>query len=187
MSHHIFPVDWVFWTKAQNHERNKNFISEQINKKLNITKDDHVGIWSCDVNTEFFNPETHKYVDVVVTEIYPALDKMFDEIDTLIKPKTSTVTNIWYNKYDKGQNQEVHSHFGSDISGIYLLDLNEENTTAFYSFGASTTNTAKEIYKANKLQEGDIVLFPSHLLHYVLPSVKQRTTIAFNINCEFEK
>jgi hypothetical protein len=186
MSHYIFPVDWIFWTKAKHHESNKKHLSQVINNKLNLTKEDTKSNWDCSSNTEYFKQfDSGTYLEIISHEIYPALDEMFTEIDSLIKPQTSIVTDIWYNRYEKGQKHEVHGHPSSDISGIYLLDLNEENTTVFFSFGASVTKTVDPTYRTNKLQEGDIILFPSHLLHYVLPSLDTRTTIAFNINCEF--
>ena len=186
MPHHIFPNEFIFWTSAKNHEKNKLEISEMIEKKYNLTKNMQKNIWRCDVNTEFFDlNDNAKYTNLVVNEIYPALDKMFYEVKNLNIPKISSITNIWYNRYSKGHNQEVHSHTGHDISGIYLLELNEPNNTVFYSYPASTNNIVEEDIKSDFAKEGDIMLFPSNLLHYVLPTTKDRTTIAFNITCEF--
>jgi len=183
---HIFYNDFVFWDKASNHEQIKSILMPEIEKRLGVTKDQNT--WVCDVNTEFFSKYENagKYIDLVVSGIYPVLDKFFEELPFLKSPKKSTVVEIWYNHYVAGQFQEVHSHTSRmDISGIYLLKLEETNKTVFYSY--PTTNTklycaAKHLVEA---KEGDIILFPSHLSHYVLPCEKNRISIAFNIKCEF--
>jgi len=186
MGHYIFPTDFIFWTKAKNHEANKVALKEIVKSRLEETVGAQSKKWLCDVNTEFFNQDNNgKYKDLVVAEIYPALDELFTEIPTLKMPKVSTVDNIWYNHYSIGENQEVHTHFGAALSGIYFLELNEPNNTIFYSYSASMSQLGEEVKKTEFIKEGDIVLFPSHLLHYVLPSTKERTTIAFNIRCEF--
>jgi predicted 2-oxoglutarate/Fe(II)-dependent dioxygenase YbiX len=35
------------------------------------------------------------------------------------------------------------------------------------------------------VQEGDVILFPSTLLHYVNPSPANKVTISYNIGCIF--
>jgi len=185
--HYIYPADFIFWTPVTNHKNIKRELLPVIKKNLINTEKAQVNKWLCDVNTEFFSDDNKhiKYINLIVDEIYPALDKMFNEIN-LKAPKTSNVTSIWYNHYNISQGQEVHSHVGdgSVISGIYLLNLEEENKTVFYS---STANhvLCKATKTTENITEGNIILFPSHLLHYVLPCEKERTTIAFNIICNY--
>lgn len=184
--HHIFYNDFIFWDRISNHEQVKNVLVPEIEKKLNITKTQNT--WMCDVNTEFFskNEKINKYIDLIVTGIYPILDKFFEDFPFLNVPKKSTVVDIWYNHYVAGQYQEVHSHTNRvDISGIYLLKLDELNKTVFYSYPTTNTklyNSTKHLVEA---KEGDVILFPSYLSHYVQPCEKDRISIAFNIKCEF--
>jgi len=186
MAHYIFPTDFIFWAKAKHHEDNKFILQKIVQESLQETEGAQLKNWLCNVNTEFFNQNTiGKYTDLVLAEIYPALDALFEEIPTLRTPRVSTVTNIWYNHYAVGGNQEVHSHFGTTLSGVYFLELNEPNNTVFYSYGASMSQFVTGSKQTKFIEEGDILLFPSHLLHYVLPSTKERTTIAFNVECEF--
>jgi hypothetical protein len=185
--HHIFPSDFIFWAKAKNHLANKDFLYEEIIGSLDKTKDNHLGHWKCDVNTEFFaGSDTHsKYINLIVNDVYPALDCMFNELP-IKTPRNSTVKNIWYNYYEKGHTQEVHNH-GSNysLSGIYLLHLEEKNKTVFYSYNASTCGFLSGAKQLTEAEEGDIVIFPSSFLHYVLPCEKPRATIAFNIECDW--
>lgn len=182
---HLFISDFVYWVKAKNHKANKDFLYDQIMKSLPETENKHVGRWKCNVNTEYFSESNNfnKYTDLVTNEIYPALDSMFSEMP-LKTPKTSMVKNIWYNYYVEGHNQEIHNHLpNSNISGIYFLHLEEQNKTVFYSYNSSVSGLFEPNKQLIEAEEGDIALFPSNLLHYVLPCEKPRATISFNVEC----
>jgi len=188
---YLFPGDFIYWSKAKNHEHIKKTLLPIILGNLDATSNRQIGNWLCDVNTEFFNLNFSKYLPLITDEIYPVLDNMFAELQNLSinykTPKTSTVTSIWYNHYETNSNQEVHSHSNnrSSFSGIYVLNLNEENKTVFYSYNASIAGTGTEVKQLKEAKEGDIIIFPSSLLHYVLPCEQTRDSIAFNISCQY--
>jgi hypothetical protein len=185
--HYLYPADFIFWAPVTNHKNIKQELLPIIKENLINTEKAQLNKWLCDVNTEFFSKDNKyiKYINLIVDEIYPALDKLFTEINLKI-PKTSKVTSIWYNHYSNSQGQEVHSHIGngSTISGIYLLNLEEENKTVFYS-SAADYSLCNPVKATENINEGNIILFPSHLLHYALPCEKERVTIAFNIECKY--
>ena len=59
---------------------------------------------------------------------------MLTEVDLVEYPSSSRVDEVWFNYYPKGGYQEVHTHedsFGTTFAGVYLLDVNETNTTSF--------------------------------------------------------
>ena len=187
--HHIFPSDFVFWKPVNEHNKIKKELLPLIYNNLNSTKDKQIDIWRCDVNTEFFESAENytKYFKLIVNEIYPAIDALFNDINSLKIPKQSKVTRIWYNHYVESQGQEVHSHSGGsdNLSGIYLLHLEEPNKTVFYSHASQGSCLCDTTKQMNEIEEGNIILFPTHLLHYVLPCQKERITIAFNITIDF--
>ena len=186
--HFIFPCDFIFWKPAKEHKKIKEQLFPLINNNLDKTKDKQLNKWLCDVNTEFFESDINnkKYFKLILNEIYPAVDAMFNEINNLRIPKQSTVTRIWYNHYNNLQGQEVHTHTGDgNLSGIYLLHLEEKNKTVFYSYVSGNSGLCHEHKKTDEIEEGNIILFPSHLLHYVLPSKEKRITVAFNIKIDF--
>ena len=186
---YLFPGDFIFWSSVKNHESIKQSLLSMISNNLSATSDNQRYKWLCDVNTEFFNQNVFKYLPLITNQIYPSLDKMFLELQNLSNnfkvPKVSTVTQIWYNHYEANGNQEVHSHAGSSFSGIYILNLNEENKTVFCSYNASMFIAGTEVKQLKEAKEGDIIIFPSNLLHYVLPCEQTRDSIAFNISCEY--
>jgi hypothetical protein len=184
---HIFYSDFIFWDKAPNHNELKTILLPMIEERLTVTKEQNN--WICDVNTEFFSKDNDigKYINLIVNSVYPVLDKLFAELNFLTVPKQSKVVKIWYNHYSSGHYQEVHTHSDGqvDIAGIYLLKLDEINKTVFYSYPTTNTKFYCETKQLIEAEEGDIILFPSHLSHYVLPCEKDRISVAFNIRCEF--
>jgi predicted 2-oxoglutarate/Fe(II)-dependent dioxygenase YbiX len=185
---HQFLTDFVFWDSVPNHQQNKDVLLPLIMSNLEKTQGKQKDKWHCEVNTEFFDSgeSYEKYMGLIVNSIYPALDNMLNEMP-LVKPKSSKVSNIWYNYYQKGHSQEIHTHSGkATFSGVYVLSADEVNKTVFYSYASSLVKHSKESKQLTEAKEGDIILFPSNLLHYVLPCEKERVTIAFNIDCEFK-
>jgi len=114
----------------------------------------------------------------------------------------------WVNRYTADHQHNVHDHAGSLISGTYYLDSSPSaepihfinpNHTGIYShqgpleqteyddsFGGIGVGTSisELMFKSN---EGDFLLWPSYLLHYV-PRAKtpeqdyMRYSISFNLN-----
>lgn len=190
MSSHIFLNDFVFWTPAVSHEAIKNDLLPKVQDRYALTKGSVENRWLCKVNTEMFHQDHYKYRKLIEEGVYPALDKLFTELPFQNKPAASTVVDVWYNHYDIGFNQELHTHIpyatnaqAPNLSGVYYLELDEPNNTVFYSYDAVFAGFSQPAFRATDIKEGDIVLFPSKLMHYVLPATASRTTIAFNIQC----
>lgn len=188
MAHYVFPADFMFWTENPKHSEHKTVLAPEIfeHAKQRTTKDVD---WLCKVNTEFFDQQMihSRYESLIKEGIHPALAQMFQEVEGLYVPKNATVQHIWYNRYEAGENntQEAHVHQGTAYSGIYFLELSEPNNTVFYSYQTAVHNTASYNKTTHFIKEGDILLFPSMLTHYVLPAKNTRTTISFNVVCEF--
>lgn len=189
----VFYNEFVYKTQALDHNAIKTALMPQIEAELPHTEGAQKGKWLCDVNTEFFNRGQNplKYVHLVRDELYPAIGRMLTAMPALKRPLESQVVDIWYNTYERGGAQEVHIHndkYGNTryaLSGIYILELHEPNTTVFFSPLANANPFVDDAKRMETAKEGDILLFPHTLPHYVLPSQHRRTTIAFNIACNF--
>jgi len=106
-----------------------------------------------------------------------------------------SLKEMWVNVSDTGGRQAMHNHANSFISGIvYLTRTHPEARTVFmkspggtdFSFKNDHTGVVTGPYNADKWismppEPGDIVLFPSYLLHAVPPNPgERRITMAFN-------
>jgi len=132
------------------------------------------------------------YLNFVSERYFECMESIFDKQFQYI------INKIWYNVYRDGEYQEEHDHLGntfhqSHFSCIHFLSYNkEEHRPPEFRDPLSQlrnlsiefeTNRCGEIYTPI-IEEGDLLVFPSYLVHRVLPCKKTeypRITISFNI------
>lgn len=105
------------------------------------------------------------------------------------------IKEIWMNVLSTGGHQTMHSHANSFISGVvYLTESDASAKTVFHNtmgsrqfvFSNHHAESAVTPYNgdrwvASDVERGDMVLFPSYLLHAVPRNEgPERVTIAFN-------
>lgn len=105
------------------------------------------------------------------------------------------IKEMWVNVLDGGGRQAMHNHANSFISGvIYLSPIHPDARTVFmkapggtdFSFRNDHAGVAQGAYNADKWispqpEPGDMVLFPSYLMHAVPPNTgPRRISLAFN-------
>ena len=150
---------------------------------------------SNDVNNDHFDWGGHCKVDRVsllwkdTIDLYkPSIELLYKEFS---KSFSYTFFDPWINLYKRGCYQEIHAHKGHDISSIFFanegenfsklffLDRNSCNFSCKYEELISYTNTHDLNYK-----KGDIIFFPSHLLHGVTSHESDiiRKTMSANLN-----
>jgi hypothetical protein len=106
-----------------------------------------------------------------------------------------SLKEMWVNVLDAGGRQAMHNHANSFISGVlYLTATHPESRTVFMKSPGGTDfafrNDHKGVtpgpYNSDKwaspeVQPGDLMLFPSYLMHAVPPNPgPRRITMAFN-------
>jgi len=106
-----------------------------------------------------------------------------------------SLKEMWVNVLDTGGFQVMHNHANCFISGIaYLTPMHPEARTMFMRSAGGPDFTFKNDHAAVKIgpynaerwmipppEPGDVVLFPSYLMHAVPPNPGgRRVTMAFN-------
>jgi hypothetical protein len=106
-----------------------------------------------------------------------------------------SIKEMWVNVLDTGGRQAMHNHANSFISGVvYLTPTHPDAQTVFmkspggtdFAFRNDHARTTPGPYSADKWVSpapapGDLVLFPSYLMHAVPPNPgARRITMAFN-------
>jgi hypothetical protein len=106
-----------------------------------------------------------------------------------------SIKEMWVNLLDTGGRQAMHNHANSFISGVlYLTPTHPDSRTVFmkspggteFSFKNDHAGVTTGPYNAEKWispqpDPGDLVLFPSYLMHAVPPNAgERRITLAFN-------
>lgn len=106
-----------------------------------------------------------------------------------------SIKEMWTNVLEPGGSQSLHAHANSFVSGIiYLTPSHPSANTVFvrnpggteFTFRHNTRNAQIGPFNAGKyvtpeIAPGDMVLFPSYLLHEVPRNLgDQRISVAFN-------
>ena len=87
----------------------------------------------------------------------------------------------WFNVHDANMYQEAHDHSPSIVSGIYYLQLDSLPATFLNPSGTDSVlpNTFPNYLN---IQEGDLILFPSHLTHLVKRSGSENLRVSYSFN-----
>lgn len=106
-----------------------------------------------------------------------------------------SIKEMWVNLLDTGGRQHLHNHANSFASGVvYLTPTHPEASTVFmkspgghdFAFKNEHAGARPGPYSADKwvspvTEPGDLVIFPSYLMHAVPPNPGgRRITMAFN-------
>ena len=102
---------------------------------------------------------------------------------------------MWVNVLDTGGRQAMHNHANSFVSGVvYLTPTHPDSQHRVHEVarrhrlrvpndhaGATPTRSAPTSGSARRPSPGDLMLFPSYLMHAVPPNPgERRITLAFN-------
>ena len=145
-----------------------------VGKKFKKTFESNIRT-TLDGNT-LFTKDSMNYLNIELTNI----------LSYLLQPYCNNfvfnLSSIWINKYNKNDFQGGHVH-PSDFSFIIYYKVNESHTM-FNSPVKSLLECLNnkifdEDYKP-KLKQGDIIVFPSYLEHWVKPN-SNNITVAGNI------
>jgi len=196
-----FPTNFVYWEKISDSKKIKEQLLPVVLEKKKFTHNIPAG-WRCKLNTSFskdydFNNFLYEE-DLLKKIIWDPIDRMFNQLENEIPiPKYSHINQAWYNIYETGDaTQEIHNHLGNSFkikdveytclySVIYILESQEDkNPTVFYKPAPTTgfDSMGDISYSPPDVSEGTVIIFPSHLLHYVRPSQYNRITLSYNIN-----
>ena len=113
---------------------------------------------------EMFHPQGIEYIDKVVSDIFKF-----------------KVESWWYNINGKGHWNTPHTHPNSDFALVlYLTDTDNLLTLV-------NPHAQRKMSKQNsspKTKKGDIIIFPSDLLHYVMPNQRDTDRISISMNLQ---
>ena len=139
---------------------------------------------------DLFNSFQHEVVGNVITSpIDVKTNILSDEIEVFEKDIQIKFfsTEVWFQKYETNMNHAVHTHGPTGFSSICFIeyDSNFHKPTTFISpFGNYITGEL-ERYEPD-VEEGDIIFFPSNLLHYAPSNLSNETRIIMSFNLKID-
>jgi len=128
----------------------------------------------------------------------------FKEVLCLRKEFKLKISNLWVNVSGTGAVNTPHLHPGSVLSGVYyvtfppnsgkliIMNPNAHHFDIFPFMGKTEMFIEKQTaFTTNNLVfsglPGSLVIFPSHLCHYVLPNLSKEARISISFNTKLER
>ena len=124
-------------------------------------------------------------------ELEHILNNTANQICTEANLPSIRLDNVWYNVNIPGSYNSIHNHQGSILSGVYYIDVPEENMgdieffrsddSQYYLRDNNQTAFGSErcIYKA---QPGVLLIFPGWLRHAVQSNMSTQNRISMSFN-----
>ena len=96
------------------------------------------------------------------------------------------LTDVWSTSYKTVQYHPYHNHGDAGLSGILYLDLKEKMPNTIFVNSNPTWVTGKTQYHEMVVEEGDMVIVPSHVGHFTAPNLSKKTKriVAFDLRFE---
>ena len=138
-----------------------------------ITKTDYYDGSSYDINNK-------KYLQLFFEES----KSLYESITNHYWVKDLIPINAWFQQYCLNDTHKWHIHGGSNISIVYFVELDDSKySTEFIN------SEENKIFQIEDTREGDVIIFPSHVLHRSPPlnRSKRKTCISMNIELQSPK
>jgi len=177
----IILKDCVYHDKVKNHIDIKDFILNEIENDLEAEtaniKDDYFDNSISKLDWYYANNFDRKWVQLFLPHFNAVIDNfLLSSLNTGI-----TLNEMWYQQYLNNDSHGWHVHSGH-YTGVYYLEFPNESskTELFYPFD-NTFHTIDVI-------EGDMIIFPSHIIHRgMLNKSVRKTIVSFNFSINGDK
>jgi hypothetical protein len=164
--------DCVYKTRVKDHKEVKKVILNYIEDQPFLAENSYI-----DNISKFDWPQGGNFERPWVQYFLPYFEKSIGELCANIGvSRIRSLDAIWFQQYVEGSSHGWHIHDGQ-FTGVYYLELpkNSPRTEFMHPF---TGNIDKV-----KAKEGDVIFFPSHIIHRAPSNKNQRKTIiSYNFN-----
>jgi len=158
----------IFTTKLENYEGKNTFLLHLVSelKKQNSDSDaSNVKAWYKRLTNENVGFES------IVSEIVAACNFIGSEFSKESKEKIKFKShNLWVIEYEEGDYTKIHTHFPSDFSCVYYIDVAEDSSPMIIEGRIKI-----------KPENGLLVIFPGILDHEVPKTKGKRTVLSLNV------
>lgn len=122
--------------------------------------------------------ELPPYAEKLFEVLKPALDEFND-----IYPHEFTIHNVWGQRYTRGGYHPLHNHGALGYSAIVYASLESDHQPTSFFAPYIDFIEGDVIEYVPEVKEGDIVFFPSALMHQckAVQSDSERVVFSFNI------
>ena len=139
---------------------------------------------ACSLTREAYSAEEFKDLLIQPVEYFAFETGMGFDVEVL---------DPWVNKYQKGDFQELHNHPTVDLAVVVFLNDGPDfgefyfNDIGYTQFNPAWYPILKKLDRGSiwipDIKAGDVIVFPSHMMHGVTPHKSDvvRETFAYNV------
>jgi len=190
---YIFPQP-IWWTDLNiNLKKLEEFIYEFVEKTPTVNKSNRgeFNYQSSDFSGEQSIKDNNGF-SILFKEIKKYACKAFETYNTDVSKLR--FSNAWINISNKGGYNEIHTHPGSIISGVYYIKIpngncgnivfnrNPMETYTIHSFGSLEETSHTYVTYTYPPKENRLFLFPSWLPHHVRENKTKNDRISISFN-----
>lgn len=173
---HGFLEKWIFVEPIKDHDYWKqHFLDQKINDLEKYVKGTDGVSQNTTTSYSMIKNQNVNYDNFWKQKIKPRCEKLIKELH--YKFDISKYI-FWHQNYNNLGHHVPHHHGDATISGIYILELEKENTTVFYS----RQENRKHSIVLDNVKEGDLILFDSTAWHSVDPCDGKKISVCFNVS-----
>jgi hypothetical protein len=162
--------NYCFLGSLKEHFFNKEKLLNEIN---NSPFEKYNNISKCDWGIE------RKFERIYQNTFFSLIHPYLIEACKLINAENFNMHQFWFQQYEKDSEHEWHIHPSTNYTGVYYVEYPDKNAkTEILDF------KTKKIFTMGDIKEGDVLIFPSNLVHRA-PKIKnnlRKTIISFNID-----
>ena len=130
--------------------------------------------------TDYFEHESEPppYIDEFCNILFEELDLIVNTCDF----PSMHISHLWGQRYTKGNYMPSHNHGSLGYSAVLYVDFDKEEHPPTRFTSIINDEHGKMQQHIPEIEEGDMLVFPSHLFHDVghCKTEKQRTIYSFN-------
>lgn len=151
---------------------------------LNLKKYDSVpDIKTENLITDFYQNFDNKYN--YTKEVFFILENDIKSFLLKFNLPQYKITDAWFEKTYDNMSHQVHNHGSIGYSAVCFIKFNPSvhKPTHFISPFNDFTTGSQQIFVPEKIKEGSLILFPSVIHHYTVPSCsnEERIILSFNL------
>ena len=128
--------------------------------------------------TDYFEENDAKYKK----NIFKILEPYLQEFCKTSLYKFTGISNMWCQRYNARDYHVPHDHGALGYSCVFYAKMSEEHPGTLF-FSPFNDETGTHACNSVACKEGDLIIFPSNLMHMAPPhdSEEERVIISFNL------
>ena len=128
--------------------------------------------------SDYFIKEKKIYSDRFFEILSPTLKKFGETVD-----RPFNIPEVWAQRYIKGgASHQCHNHGALGFSAVFYASLGKTDRGTRFICPFNDSVDGSNIDYVPKVKEGDIIFFPSFLMHQSTPSIDDTERIIFSFN-----